>query len=344
MARTFLLALVAASCWVNSANAAFWLRPRGSGLDVLNPGKEQQQVEGNDFSDLLQTLQEITTDFTAGASRAKTALTTRGVYIRSTDDKYVVAMDVPGARRNDLTVRLERGTLHIEGHHQCPVVDSTTNATDPLCIERFYDASLTLPSDADEEQATAAMEAGVIRVTIPKIKEPRGMGRVLNLAEETAESIYSSAQAAAEAAAESARSAGSYVTDAAAAATESVKSLAAEASASAASLANEASVSAASLANQASASAASVASQATVTGAKASKSAASAASEASKSASSAASKASKSASSAASKATKTAGAQGAEESVKAKKVYERIKEAIVGGGTEGEVPVQKEEL
>lgn len=141
------------------------------------------------FDDLLLAFDEISSDVGYGATLAKETLS-RGIYLKQNDETYMLAMDVPGLHTREVVVSAEKGTLRIKGERKCPNVVGTSKP-DPLCIERYYDASFTFPSDADEERADAKLEAGVVRVFVPKVKgERRGFGRVLKLTEDAAGWVY----------------------------------------------------------------------------------------------------------------------------------------------------------
>ncbi|KAJ3188391.1 hypothetical protein HDU85_005542 [Gaertneriomyces sp. JEL0708] len=195
--RSLLCSAVAASLILSFAPSAdaFWLIPSGNPLHRTPEVQEgtmaglKRNLDESPLSDLFRALTEMSSDIGATSTMAKSALY-RGMYLRSTDDEYVLSLDVPGLHVNELKVVAERGTLSLKGDHECPNL-TATNAPDPLCIERHYDSRFTLPSDADEESAVARLDAGVVSVRVPKIKgERRGVGRVLQLSEDAAGWVY----------------------------------------------------------------------------------------------------------------------------------------------------------
>ncbi|KAI8821354.1 uncharacterized protein EV422DRAFT_578211 [Fimicolochytrium jonesii] len=168
------------------------------------------------MADLLKALSEMYTDLGYTTTLAKEQLS-RGIYLRQTDDVYMLAMDVPGLHTNEVTVSADKGILKIKGEHKCAdwplkgvMDDSGKPKTDPLCIGRYYDASFTFPSDAEEEKAEANLDAGVVKVVVPKLKgEKRGIHRVLKLGGDAAGWVYegTGAKAVAEATTDTARNA-----------------------------------------------------------------------------------------------------------------------------------------
>ncbi|KAJ3002449.1 hypothetical protein HKX48_002326 [Thoreauomyces humboldtii] len=222
-ARSALVALVATSCIAQSD--AFWLVPgssrshevvqQESTLDrIRNAVYDKYNVAADVASsyvptgssksanaavaaassssvldDVLRALNEVGTDAAYTASLAKGTLT-RGTYLRQNDDYYLLSMDVPGLHTREVAVTAEKGQLKIKGSRKCSHIVGTTTV-DPLCIERHYEASFTFPSDADESRADAKLDAGVVRVFVPKIKgEARGLGRVIKLSSDAADYVY----------------------------------------------------------------------------------------------------------------------------------------------------------
>jgi len=241
---------------------AFWLhRTPSNSLDLTRNtdwlGRRKTVDDDSELSDVYRALRELSTDFTSSASFAKNSLFTPGLHLRSDDVNYVLSMDVPGITRSELEVKVDQGTLTIHGHHPCNKL-ATTNAVDPMCVERTYDATFTLPSDADSDRAHAALDGGVVKVLVPKVKEGTGAGRVLNLAEDLYESAREKVGSAYDAAAESAYGAYESAANNAKRAYDATANAAETTQEKARRLANEASASAASVASQVSASAASV--------------------------------------------------------------------------------------
>ncbi|KAJ3176714.1 hypothetical protein HDU87_004853 [Geranomyces variabilis] len=215
------LALVASSAVIASTDA-FWLIP-GSTHDDVSVARIADQTAAQRFrnviadkyaqvanavptavggsgshkaaaatpvwEDLLLALDEVSADVGYSASKFKGTLG-RGIYMRETEDEYLLAMDVAGLHTNEVEITADKGTLRIKGERECPHVVGT-GKVDPLCISRHYDASFTFPSDADEERANGNLDAGVVRVFVPKIKgQPRGVGRVIKLTGDAADYVY----------------------------------------------------------------------------------------------------------------------------------------------------------
>ena len=82
------------------------------------------------------------------------------------DDAYLVVLDLPGATSETTDVVAEGGRLVVEARREKrrPEAFRYVREDRPL----FLDAELPLPPDAVGEEADAAMDRGVVEVTIPK--------------------------------------------------------------------------------------------------------------------------------------------------------------------------------
>jgi HSP20 family molecular chaperone IbpA len=82
------------------------------------------------------------------------------------DDEYILVVDLPGATAETTDVKFEGGRLSIEGRRE----KSTPNGFRYVREDRslFLDADLPLPPDADGDAASAALDRGVLEVTLPK--------------------------------------------------------------------------------------------------------------------------------------------------------------------------------
>lgn len=104
--------------------------------------------------------------------------TSQAVWAPRTDlvegsDAYRIQLDLPGVRRDDVTINYQDNQLTISGERR----DERTSETDErVRVERafghFYRA-FTLPRTVDPEGIEAAHENGVLTVRIPKTDESR---------------------------------------------------------------------------------------------------------------------------------------------------------------------------
>jgi HSP20 family protein len=88
-------------------------------------------------------------------------------------DAYVVTVEVPGIKADDLDITLEDGLLTIKGERRFTQESSEQQFHR---VERRYGSfrrSITLPSQVQAEQIEASFEDGVLEVTVPKAEEAK---------------------------------------------------------------------------------------------------------------------------------------------------------------------------
>lgn len=88
--------------------------------------------------------------------------------LRETDDAFVVELDLPGVRREDLEVDVVDRRLSVTGDRKVTQAqDGVLRRSTRYATGRFSYAS-TLPEAVDPAAATATMADGVLTVTLPK--------------------------------------------------------------------------------------------------------------------------------------------------------------------------------
>jgi HSP20 family protein len=92
--------------------------------------------------------------------------------LQEKDGRYIARMDIPGADKNDLSVKLEDRVLTVSG--QINESTETKDGNQVLRKERrsgSFKRSITLPGAVVADQLDARYENGVLTITIPKAKE-----------------------------------------------------------------------------------------------------------------------------------------------------------------------------
>jgi HSP20 family protein len=83
-------------------------------------------------------------------------------------DKFTVNLELPGLKREDISVHLEDGSLIISGERK---VETISEETEVHRRERYYgkfSRALTLPTAVAADQVKAAYKDGILTVTLPK--------------------------------------------------------------------------------------------------------------------------------------------------------------------------------
>jgi len=93
--------------------------------------------------------------------------------VRETDDRFVVTVDLPGMKPEDVDVTFEDGMLTIRGTRE---FSSESQDEQYHRIERSYGSfarSIRLPRVADSEKINAGFDKGVLTVEVPKREEAK---------------------------------------------------------------------------------------------------------------------------------------------------------------------------
>jgi len=95
------------------------------------------------------------------------------VDVAETDEHYVVTAEVPGIRREDLTVELKDNVLTIRGEKHS---ERSEKGEQRRWSERVYGSfvrSFTLPANADPDRVSASFQDGVLTLEIQKREEAK---------------------------------------------------------------------------------------------------------------------------------------------------------------------------
>jgi|Tabmets5t2r1_1033131.scaffolds.fasta_scaffold03383_5 HSP20 family protein len=133
------------------------------------------------FQDLLAIQDEMNQLFGRavgqGQGRGQGQVTERlwapALDISERKDAYVVTVEVPGVKADDLDITLEDGLLTIKGERHF-----TQESTEQQFhrVERRYGSfrrSITLPSQVQADRIEASFEDGVLEVVVPKAEEAK---------------------------------------------------------------------------------------------------------------------------------------------------------------------------
>jgi HSP20 family protein len=88
-------------------------------------------------------------------------------------DAYLVTVELPGVKLDDLDITLEDGLLTIQGERQ---FTSESSEEQYHRVERSsgtFRRSITLPAQIMADEVAASMEDGVLRILVPKADEAK---------------------------------------------------------------------------------------------------------------------------------------------------------------------------
>jgi HSP20 family protein len=92
--------------------------------------------------------------------------------IYETQDALTVILEMPGVEKNNVTVRVEDNLLHVEGRLDL----AKYQGLQPLYIEYnigHYARSFQLSSKIDQTKIGAALNDGVLSLTLPKVEQAK---------------------------------------------------------------------------------------------------------------------------------------------------------------------------
>ena len=93
--------------------------------------------------------------------------------LSETADAYLVHLDLPGLKKEDLDISFEDGTLRISGERRA---ETNTEERKFVRIERSHGRffrAFSLPQTADVEGIEARFEDGVLMIRVPKAEEAK---------------------------------------------------------------------------------------------------------------------------------------------------------------------------
>lgn len=92
------------------------------------------------------------------------------VDVTETDAAYTVRAEIPGAKKEDITVKIEGNRVSIEAEIKAEKEGKTDG--ERVLVHELYRGSLsrafTLPHEVDDQQASARFDSGILTLTMPK--------------------------------------------------------------------------------------------------------------------------------------------------------------------------------
>lgn len=88
-----------------------------------------------------------------------------------TPNEYLIAVDLPGVKPEDVKVEMEEGKLTISGKRETLVEENTKHVHRIERTKGTFHRVVTLPREIDTENIDAKYEQGVLHITLPKLAE-----------------------------------------------------------------------------------------------------------------------------------------------------------------------------
>ena len=93
--------------------------------------------------------------------------------VQEDKDKFTVNLEVPGLKREDISVKLEDGNLVISGERKSETV---SEGSEVHRQERYYGKfarAISLPSIVKADEVKAVYKDGILSITLPKAEESK---------------------------------------------------------------------------------------------------------------------------------------------------------------------------
>jgi HSP20 family protein len=97
------------------------------------------------------------------------------------DDEIFIEMDLPGVAREDIDLSVLRDIIVVEGTKNKENISAPANYH---CLERSYGGFrriIEIPGVGDTHNIKADLNQGVLRISLPKIKDRRGSRRKVQI-------------------------------------------------------------------------------------------------------------------------------------------------------------------
>jgi len=124
-----------------------------------------------EFRELRKNMEMMNRLFrTAGEEKGGEVDFIPAVNTREGEDAYFIETDLPGIKKEDISIDVHDNVLSISGERK---VEKSREEDDFYRVESVYghfERSFSLPDDVDPEQIEAKAEDGVLTVRIPKVQ------------------------------------------------------------------------------------------------------------------------------------------------------------------------------
>ena len=140
-------------------------------IDVWRPASRWDPT--GEMEDVMRGLQRALTNWQSGGSDESISLSqwSPSVDIGENDQEFVIKVELPDVKKEDIKVNVENGTISICGERK---VEKEEDNTKFHRVERAYgrfERTFSLPTEAQADKITSNYKDGVLTVHLPKDPE-----------------------------------------------------------------------------------------------------------------------------------------------------------------------------
>lgn len=93
--------------------------------------------------------------------------------ISETDDAFLVCVDLPGVKPDDVTLEMHEGKLTISGSRSCCGDQEGCNSHRLERGSGSFQRVISLPTEVEVDQIEAKYDLGVLKITLPKVAKQK---------------------------------------------------------------------------------------------------------------------------------------------------------------------------
>ena len=137
-------------------------------MDLALPVRQKNTdiTRWDPFRDLAELDARMNRLFESAMDTRRSAMWAPPVDVEETDTAYVVEAELPGVKKDDISIELTNNVLSIHGEakerERVGILRHKTRRTGE------FDYRMTMPSDVDADNVSATLDDGVLRVEVAK--------------------------------------------------------------------------------------------------------------------------------------------------------------------------------
>lgn len=133
-------------------------------MTIMRYNRPSRDVFSKNFSDIMD-------EFFNDVVSKRTDSFVPGIDISETGDQFLVSVELPGMKKEDIDVSLDNGQLTISGERKFEEKEDGKRYHRVETHYGTFSRSFQLPDNVDEESITATYENGLLNITIDKTED-----------------------------------------------------------------------------------------------------------------------------------------------------------------------------